>query len=141
MPQKRVERAKNLITISMLESIAVERRLVAYLRAEKDETGVEIKAQIIRAAKAFYDVYAIGENQSSTKAEFEQALLDCSLELSSHLSRIELYGKNHPLMNDERVTIDEYLAGEDEDEDFVDETSEQRSTRIARSVNTLNIQD
>jgi len=88
-------RAKNVTTISFLESNSSDRRLVNYLRKVKEESGEEIKTQIAKAAMALYDVYAIGEDPDSTQADLEMAMLRCWNLLSTHLGEVALYGKNH----------------------------------------------
>ena len=88
-------RAKNLLTISFLGSSESEVRLVRHLKHVKAKTGLEIKVQILRAALILNDLYAVGDNPESTRAEFEDAMLNFLIELTSHLSRGLNYCKNH----------------------------------------------
>lgn len=88
-------RAKHLLTISFLGSSDLEIRLIKHLKHVKQKTGVEIKAQILRAALTLNDLYAVGDNPESTRAEFEDAMANFLIELTSHLSRGLSYGKNH----------------------------------------------
>lgn len=138
------DRTKNLITISFLASIASDRRLIAYLRHEKEQTGVEIKAQISKATQAYFDVYAVGEDPSSTEAEFEKAFSDCEIDLTSQLTRIRQYKKTHryrsedivPEVQHEVIDDDEEDDDDEDDEDeYANETREQRLTRIKSLTN------
>jgi len=81
--------------IQFLETNPSEKRIIEHLKNVKEESGEEIKAQILRAITAFYDVYAIGNNPDSTKADLEMAMLRCWNLLSTHLGEVALYGKNH----------------------------------------------
>ena len=93
--KKATNRAKHLCTISFLGSSESEIRLIKQLKHVKKITGVEIKAQILRAALILNDLYAVGDNPESTRAEFEDAMANFLIELTSHLSRGLSYGQNH----------------------------------------------
>ena len=93
--KKATNRAKHLCTISFLGSSESEVRLIKQLKHVKKRTGVEIKAQILRAALILNDLYAVGDNPESTRAEFEDAMANFLIELTSHLSRGLSYGQNH----------------------------------------------
>ena len=86
---------KNVTTVGFLDSNPSDKRIIEHLRKVKEASGDEIKTQISKAVIAFYDVYAIGDNPDTTQEEFEKVLQDCWIELSSHISRVALYAKNH----------------------------------------------
>jgi hypothetical protein len=92
-------RSKYSITISFSETSPIEVRLIKYLKIIKEKSGEEVKSQIIKAMMAFYDVYAIGENPDSTSEEIEDAMTNCFIELSGHMSRVAAYGKTRHGIN------------------------------------------
>ena len=81
--------------IQFIDSNPSDRRLIKHLESVKEQTGEDIKSQISKAALALYDVYAIGNNPDSTKADLEMGMLRCWNVLSTHLGEVALYGKNH----------------------------------------------
>ena len=89
------DRARNLCTISFLGSSESEVRLIRHLKHVKAKTGLEIKTQILKAALTLNDLYAVGDNPESTRAELEDAMLIFLIELTSHLSRGLSYCQNH----------------------------------------------
>ena len=89
------DRARNLCTISFLGSSESEVRLIRHLKHVKAKTGLEIKTQILKAALTLTDLYAVGDNPESTRAEVEDAMLNFLIELTSHLSRGLSYCQNH----------------------------------------------
>jgi hypothetical protein len=94
-----ISRRKSLIRIDFSQNSPLEARLIDYLKNTKEKSGEEVKSQILKAISAFYDVYAIGENPESTSEEIEDAMTNCFIELSGHMSRVAAYGKTRHGIN------------------------------------------
>jgi hypothetical protein len=86
MTEKKQNRAKNLATITFVASNEMEVRTIAHLKKVKDKSGVEIKAQILRAVTSLTGLYSI---------EFEDATVNFIIDLTTHLNRGLSYAKNH----------------------------------------------
>jgi hypothetical protein len=85
------ERAKSLINISFLVTNPQEARIANYLKFVKENVGIEIKPQIIRAVVAFFDTYAIGEDTNSSPQQIEEAFINSLNALSSEMSNLNAY--------------------------------------------------
>ena len=89
------KRSKNLATITFVASSETEVRTIAHLKKIKDKSGVEIKAQILRAVTSLTDLYSIGDDPNCTKQDLEDAMVDFMIDLTSHLNRGLSYAKHH----------------------------------------------
>jgi hypothetical protein len=95
MTEKKQNRAKNLATITFVASNEMEVRTIAHLKKVKDKSGVEIKAQILRAVTSLTGLYSIGDDPNCTRREFEDATVNFIIDLTTHLNRGLSYAKNH----------------------------------------------
>ena len=93
--KKQINRAKNLATISFVGSSDDEVRTIAHLKHVKQKTGLEIKAQILRAVASLTDLYSIGDDPNCTRGQFEDATVNFIIDLTSQLNRGLSYAKNH----------------------------------------------
>jgi hypothetical protein len=84
-------RAKSLINISFLGTNPQEARIANHLKFVKENVGIEIKPQIIRAVAAFFDTYAIGEDPTSSPQQIEEAFVNSLNALSNEMSNLDAY--------------------------------------------------
>ena len=84
-------RAKNLVTVGLLESNPAEARFAEILRDEKLSSGMDIKPQVFGMIKSYLDPVAVGQNPDSTKADIEEALIRSLNTLASQMSWLATY--------------------------------------------------
>jgi hypothetical protein len=81
-------KAKKIISINLVESNPIEKRLGEYLRLQRDVSGVEIKDLIMAAVRSYYDPLAIAADPNSSSAAIEAALIDSVLDLTHQRNRL-----------------------------------------------------
>lgn len=94
---KKTPRAKKIISINLVESNLVEKRIGKYLKWQRDEVGIEIKTLIMDALQGYYNPLAIAIDRGSL-AEIESALIESTLSLDHQRNWLiaisETYGVN-----------------------------------------------
>ena len=83
-----ISKAKKIISINLVDSHPVEKRLGEYLRSQRDSAGEEIKDLVLAAVGSFYDPLAIASDPNSSPLEIETALIDAVLALTNQRNRL-----------------------------------------------------
>ena len=84
-------RQKYLITISFSETNPLEKRLVTYLRRVKENSGDEVKSQVLRMMAILVDTYSIAEDPNSSVGEIEESLIRSMNSMSGEMSQLATY--------------------------------------------------